>query len=440
MLTNRNAQIVGVFVLLLFPILGFANLMPWKVEKGLILSYLVTCNGVALSANSGVVSRPHWHSTLLLFMIFLGSVAYIRALYTMPDVIGTMTVIVSIISQMLIYSFAVMLAGAKVSSRLVVAMALCGCVFLHLLNMLLWLLGVENADALGQYSQNMGSMFEFLGPRQIFPLSGGMASSALISAVGGLSAMALMNWPLLPRTNIFLKLMLALAYAIGLIGIALVGNRMVALVFIMSTFAMLIGRRIYLQRKVAILVASLYMFPFIYVLVFPLVEYSGSLDWLAVVSRSGDITDVITLSNRVYIWISVVLHYLQDGSEILFGYGAYGQAASGISDGYSMFFEKSYAKPELASPHSTALQLLTDVGMVGLVLFLIIFVLSVRKAQSYHDKQIAGAMTMLLLVFAAFSSIESELAVGGLVGNLFLFFVAYLSAKKYGVKNTGGSQ
>lgn len=434
----KPEHIVGASVLLLFPILGLANLFYWKVRIVVTLAYLATSIGVALLVNPGAVTRPHWYSTLTGALVFLIIVGHVRSIYTMPYFVSTNGVMVTAVVYIMLYIFAVVVAGTAISARSVVVMMLGGYVVINWLNITLWLLGVENTVVMTQsYNREFFSLFDFLGARQVLPLNFGYADSSLISAIGGLSALAFLKWPLLRRTNKALRLVLLLSYAVGFVGILLAGNRWVFIAFVAITFIMLARDRFFQKRNAVALAACLYLFPIIYVAIFPLIENSGMLDFLAELSRTGNVSELLTLSNRVFIWDEVILHSLQNDSALWFGYGALGQVVSGVSIRYMKFFEGAYMSPILASPHSAMLQFVVDIGVTGAVLFLLVMLLAFHKARTYHDKQFATPVCMMLFVFATFSAIESEMASYIVFGLSGLFFMAYLTALNNEIKGSG---
>ncbi len=84
------------------------------------------------------------------------------------------------------------------------------------------------------------------------------------------------------------------------------------------------------------------------------------------------------LSNRPVIW-EIVINELHDIKIIhLIGYGVRGQVVSSISNSYSCLFS-SYRYPTLASAHNGWLQIILDVGYIGLGIILTLLVMIIRK-------------------------------------------------------------
>ena len=147
-------------------------------------------------------------------------------------------------------------------------------------------------------------------------------------------------------------------------------------------------------------IASIYLLSRIYVRQLNIIVFSGfciviaglilivigqaSLD---VVSRDG----ATVLSGREIIWFFTIAELSETSLfNLITGYGAWSQAISGVSDNYSFIFS-NWANPELASYHNAYLQVLMDIGLLGVVIYFVILkdylsVLSYELYSDFHNK------------------------------------------------------
>jgi O-antigen ligase len=116
-------------------------------------------------------------------------------------------------------------------------------------------------------------------------------------------------------------------------------------------------------------------------------------------SRQGD--DLVTATNRTFIW-HAILHFLSHPSLTqLYGYGANGQISSGANLGYDYLF---YGTPDPGSysAHNFMLQTVLDIGYVGLLVFVVLLYLTARRLQEMitnHGSVPAKALLCTLVYF-----------------------------------------
>jgi hypothetical protein len=118
------------------------------------------------------------------------------------------------------------------------------------------------------------------------------------------------------------------------------------------------------------------------------------------------------LSNRPIIWKAGVEATRGFGTAQIFGWGYRGQITSGLSDQYSCLF-KSYAMPEIASLHSVWLQLLVDVGYLGVIVVLLSYAVLVlrisRLERLVRDPAFRGMLGGLLFIVSV-GALEATLS------------------------------
>lgn len=102
---------------------------------------------------------------------------------------------------------------------------------------------------------------------------------------------------------------------------------------------------------------------------------------------------VATASERTLVW-QPVFDLIDDAPpDLLLGYGAFGQIASGVSAGYAGQFTTSGVQARTLSAHNLGLQTLLDVGVVGLVLLVLVMAMTmVSLAQARDEPRLLGAL------------------------------------------------
>ncbi len=116
---------------------------------------------------------------------------------------------------------------------------------------------------------------------------------------------------------------------------------------------------------------------------------------LSFLSRdSGDLT---TGNNRNIIWLSCLNELQQVKLIHLFGFGQFGQVGSKVSGAYSDFFGK-FQNPEFVSAHNNMLQLILDMGYIGLLFYLLLLLELSKTIQEMYAK----TKTKNMLIFQNF--------------------------------------
>lgn len=89
------------------------------------------------------------------------------------------------------------------------------------------------------------------------------------------------------------------------------------------------------------------------------------------VSREGE-ASVGILSGRPLIWGAIATFLLEWHPQMLVGWGAVGQIASGVNPRYAFLFSGSYASTDSIGAHNSILQGILEVGVLGTVLILLL--------------------------------------------------------------------
>jgi O-antigen ligase len=116
-------------------------------------------------------------------------------------------------------------------------------------------------------------------------------------------------------------------------------------------------------------------------------------------SRKGN--DLVTATDRTVIWHAVLSFLSHFNVAQIFGYGTNGQISSGANAGYEYLFYGT-PNPSVYSTHNFMLQTVLDIGYMGLLVFVVLLFLTMRRLQRMItvDESIpARALLGVLLYF-----------------------------------------
>ncbi len=140
-----------------------------------------------------------------------------------------------------------------------------------------------------------------------------------------------------------------------------------------------------------------------------------------------------TLSNRPIIWDIVLNNLKQPKGEQIIGYGIRGHIASSISKEYSCLFA-SYANPEIASSHNIWLQLILDLGYLGLATTLVLFASLLVVLGGKNGRKKNDHLVGMLLYIVLIGSLEAPLAAD--FGNVYMLFLAICTIALFLINNS----
>jgi hypothetical protein len=122
----------------------------------------------------------------------------------------------------------------------------------------------------------------------------------------------------------------------------------------------------------------------------------------SLLSRSGSNGDIATLSNRTLVWEAAARRLSSFEPLHLVGYGHQGQVTSGVSRDYGYVFG-TYVQSEIRGLHNMYLQLVFDIGYVGLALVLMLWTLLIRRllTMSRRSTNSVAAAACALFVYSA---------------------------------------
>lgn len=424
----KNEKLIICLLYIFFPIAGISTFLAinyvYTLGKFTFTIYLLFVVCVLLvSRNKKFVTVPIKCSCYPLLLILLLSFGFIRTYFYDPQLVGLPSSIIFVINCLAIYYIAKIMATEYEAIPLD-KIILSSYIYFFLFNCMLFVLGVRSAATEGQYSREMETIFSFLPSRQVLPLSVGLIDSSIICLIAGVSALFLYQQNAI---NTKLKLLYKAYYLavllMTIIMMAISGGRTaIAILFLVFIFAMI---RLENKKKTFLFVAMLaFFFPLIYLpLVFPLYT-RGGLEFLEFFSRTGDVSEVILLNNRVLIWASTLIHLYENFNplKLLFGYGFFGQTISGAVYEYNFIFSAAYSSNDTVNVHSSLLQILINYGILGVIIYCAVSFKSLFYLLS--DAKYKIILYILLTSFFA-TMMEAQLAVDSYLLMLFLLFTSY---------------
>ena len=316
--------------------------------------------------------------------------------------------------------WAVILAGLPMWKHVGASPAMCwrGLQVYVAVNVITFFLGVSSQ--LSSYADTGSSrILSSLGldiDRTLFPVALGVNGFGIIAGLSSAISIAY----LLHSRN-FSNFILLLSSFTALL---LSGSRGALLFTILSVFAYFI----FLQLKRATLLKKFLAFALVasYPLLTFLIYALSEVDFLFV----GEMFDLgdNPLSNRHYVWESALESI---GTfpvyNFLFGWGYLGQAASGVYQGYEQYFNHYPGiATEKVSVHSSAIQLLIDIGLLGVLLVLVLYYGLVRLAlhSLANEDTASGRIFIFIFIFYSVTAGAFDLTINfsNLVF-LYIFFV-----------------
>jgi hypothetical protein len=119
------------------------------------------------------------------------------------------------------------------------------------------------------------------------------------------------------------------------------------------------------------------------------------------------------LSNRPIIWNTIITDLKQYEMTHLIGFGFRGQVVSSLSTNYSCLFS-SYSNPIIASAHNIWLQLILDVGYLGVVVSVALFgyiVMNLSKLYLMTGNHVYRASLNILLFVILIGALEASVSI-----------------------------
>jgi O-antigen ligase len=289
------------------------------------------------------------------------------------------------------------------------------------MNVVSFLIGFESEGQFARYTREFEAIFSPFGVRINFPFTNSGQYFAIIGGILFIGAVrAVYGDGVIGR----LKNM-----AMGGLGafvlMAQSARAPIAAVFVVLLYG-LVSRKIGRLGNVLVLLALVVVAPsYVYLDVGRIVGEAASLTEVSVSRVDGD---VASLSNRIVIWGAVFRHMIEsaDVFPMLFGYGSYGQGASGLSEEYRWIFEVSYADIEYPTLHNGYVQAFVDFGIFGLAIYVSMLSAALSKLSqcgaSRYMARIDTTTPMMILMYLFVCGV-TEVTVGYYAMDLLAVFL-----------------
>jgi O-antigen ligase len=219
--------------------------------------------------------------------------------------------------------------------------------------------------------------------REAFPLNPSINGMGVVAAVGLVAAAILAL-----RTNGLERRAGGVGALMCLIALLLTDTR-TALILAIVIIALLI---IVKRTRVALLLAII--IPFSSWIVTGILSFLSNTGLAAPLARGSK--DVSTGNGRTIIWQAAQHQFGQANFfNTLFGFGSNGQATSGASRLYDHLFE-GIPSPLLVHVHNLGLQMLLDMGILGLALLVLTVVMGLDRLEKINKLSPPGPVTALI--------------------------------------------
>ena len=291
------------------------------------------------------------------------------------------------------------------------------------LNLVFYLLGIDSHDLiyLARYPTQMLDLLGIESYRVLFPMADGINSFGLLAGATLVGHFQLLK----SQSGKLEKIIVFIVLLVCFLVILLTDSRGAFLFSILSIVLITLPRKVFtFVRWSPFLISAL---PVV-VIIFAPNLLSATPSWLnrpksewtdtqgARSERSCPESIMITsgvLSNRPIIW-EIVLDELKNFNLIhIVGYGLRGQVVSNISESYACLFA-SYSYNLLASSHNIWLQLILDIGYIGLIITLLLpvfLILKVTRLSFFvHNNYGYIALLNILLYIILIGSLEAPLS------------------------------
>jgi len=213
-----------------------------------------------------------------------------------------------------------------------------------------------------------------------FPIAAGLNNYAILCGAGFVYSIAFLK----QHDFIFSRLYFLIVAIVAMISILLVDSRG-ALFFAFITAFSIIAFSATVWKRVYLVVVVVPLIPVLMYYALSSILSTGSPVATDLFVRSTYLAD--PGSGREIVWFAALDHLIDFNFSHLFGYGLYGQATSGIANFYDELFPLSDS-PALITLHNFSLQMIFDVGYVGLgITLLYIFLLMKGLSKKVESKQ-----------------------------------------------------
>jgi hypothetical protein len=266
--------------------------------------------------------------------------------------------------------------------------------FYVFLNLAMYFFGINPPGSLylADYPAQMLSIVGISKYRVLFPMASGINSFGTVSGAGLVGLFFLFK----KSTNKLERSLLFFLLVFCLLAILLTDSRGALIFSLMTIGLFLLPKKVFCYARWIPFLISIFI---LLIIVIPsgfFTNWLPDLDRPASVWENSDEIDVNDqcerylaaseglFSNRSIIWRFAINDLGSFNIQQLIGFGFRGQYYSGLNANYACLF-KSYAFPQFASLHQNWLQLVFDIGYLGLLFTLALLVLMVRELSEFNS-------------------------------------------------------
>lgn len=283
-------------------------------------------------------------------------------------------------------------------------------------NVVLRMAGVSSSRPIPPQAGDPAQVLSFFGVhhlRTFFPLSDGVNSFGIVVGLAASTALVLAA-----RSEGRTRRWAIIAAAVDIYAILLADSRgPISAALGATLLVLLLGRRITVigLRSLGFLVPAS-----------PVVIF-GALSLLTApgVTASAQGRTISTGTNRLFIWKPILDMLSHFRAADVFGYGAFGQITSGVARSYVYLFGDVSFTP---GAHNFVLQTVLDIGYIGLIVVVLVFVMYIRAfAEASQRGSALGAALLCVMVYFVLVGF-TEAAPTIYTPEIFFFFVLALGA------------
>lgn len=438
----RWSRWLDMLILLLLPLLSCIDLASGgklsRVYYSMLLIGVTMIKLILFPALSLGYSRAQGEALRYLFSaknklwlalvsyIFLLIIAHMRAIYAGYMPLGAFVGVAlwSFSTFLFVYLAFTVHARSGHGEQLVIAM-FAGLALFILVNFAVYKFGLRGAAVALDPSGDGNRLMSLVGKpmaRLSFPISSGPTAFGPIAGMLASAALCMLfyshGWP---KKSLGIP-----AFLLGLLGMFLVDSRSALVCVPLALFAtsLMQWRRIG-RRGLMTCVAILPIVPLAMIGIVKLVSLS---DIASLFQRQGHFAQKLGIaSGRENIWVSVLDVFSQFDPVHVVGYGAFGQIVSGASKNYSWLFNQ--IGPASTTAHNAALQVLLDIGYLGLVIWLWMIYEMLQRTQYFHRPTRSRFIARLLGVTGLYYIVTGffDASTNFYQADTFPFFIAFLA-------------
>lgn len=338
---------------------------------------------------------------LFLFMVILllFTISEIRAGYLgLSNPLGYGGFFLWAFSVILYLLSVVALNRSHEARRMLIIAFVCGLGFFVIINILSYLAGLRGSATFDEIGQNkMLSLVGVHAQRVWLPFTSGtnnFGAMAGMVVVSGFSIIRATRGSLLLFVGTFVVI-------IGIIGCVVVDSRgPLAVSIVVGLIICLLTSRFSIRRIVSFLPLLVLVSPFIVIGIGIAIQESGV---AGLFLREGAFAQRLgVLTGRNVVWASAADILSDPSPSHLIGYGMLGQVTSGAAKGYSWIFADSSGMTS-HTLHNTNLQLIFDIGYIGLGLWVYFWMLLMKNlmchvSRARHDITVAVPLAIACFV------------------------------------------